>query len=124
VKLVLHEPESEALAGHLAESPARLVTSGLAVVEVERGAWVGSGGDLEARAEARRLVASCLLIDVGSAILRAAAALASETLRTLDAIHLASAQLAEPDEVLVYDIRLREAAASLGLVAIAPGASG
>jgi uncharacterized protein len=123
VKLVLHEPESEALGVYIAEAPSRLVTSGLAVVEVERGAWVGSGGNLEARAEARRLVASCLLVDVGAGILRAAAELTSETLRPLEAIHLASAQLVDPDEMLVYDARLRNAAAGSGLVTLAPGVS-
>jgi uncharacterized protein len=54
-------------------------------------------------------------------LLRSAAALASLTVRTLDAIHLASAQRIGADEVLVYDARLREAAASAQLATAAPG---
>lgn len=118
---MLEEPESSALTEYLARAPYRLSTSAVAVVEVERGAWVGSGGALEARAEARRLVEACSLIEVDRAILRAAAALTSATLRTLDAIHLASAQLVQPDEVVVYDTRLRKAAAGAGLIVLAPG---
>ena len=42
--------------------------------------------------EAARLLASRMLVDVTDALLRAAAGLASRAVRTLDAIHLASAE--------------------------------
>lgn len=75
---------------------------------------------VEAREEAVRTVESCLLVDVTDVLLRAAATLASLTVRTLDAIHLASAQRVGADEVLAYDARLREAASAAGLATAAP----
>ena len=44
-------------------------------------------------------------------------------LRTLDAIHLASATLLEADIVLVIDSRMAEAATADGLAVLAPGAA-
>jgi predicted nucleic acid-binding protein len=44
-------------------------------------------------------------------------------LRTLDAIHLASAQIADPAEMIVYDRRLQTAAEDTGFVVVSPGAS-
>lgn len=121
MKLVLSEDESSELEAYLQARPYELVTSRIAVVEVERGAWIGSGHDDEARAEARLLLDSCTLIDVSAGVLRAAARLASETLRTLDAIHLATARMTDPDEVLVYEARLRAAMLEAGLAVATPG---
>ncbi|WP_173923200.1 type II toxin-antitoxin system VapC family toxin [Agromyces sp. Marseille-P2726] len=42
------------------------------------------------------------------------------TLRSLDAIHLATATLLEADEVWAYDRRLLDAAAGLGIVTTSP----
>ncbi|MFD4421310.1 type II toxin-antitoxin system VapC family toxin [Agromyces sp. NPDC058484] len=42
------------------------------------------------------------------------------TLRSLDAIHLATATLLEADEVWAYDRRLLDAADGLGLVTVSP----
>lgn len=74
------------------------------------------------RADAERLVESCLLVEPSEALVRAAADLASLTIRTLDAIHLASAQRIGADEMLVYDVRLRDAAAAGGIPPVNPGA--
>jgi len=49
-------------------------------------------------------------------------ALVSAGVRTLDAIHLASALIVDAREMLVYDLRLGEAAAAAGLVIASPGA--
>ncbi len=76
----------------------------------------------EVQTEVERLLASCMLIDVNDGLLRAAAQLASRAVRTLDAIHLASALRIEADEVVVYDRRLVEAAAGRGLAVSSPGA--
>ena len=56
-------------------------------------------------------------------IARAAAGIASESLRPLDAIHLATALAVAPDVMLVYDRRLGAAAAAAGLRVEAPGAA-
>ena len=76
----------------------------------------------EARAEAERLLASCLLVDVTDGVLRVAATLMSRDVRTLDALHLASAQRVDPDAMLVYDRRLQDAARSAGFLVAHPGA--
>jgi uncharacterized protein len=117
-KLVVDEPESEALERYLASEAISLISSRIAVVEVTRTATLANPA---LRGEADALLATCLLVDVGAAVLERAAELSSARLRTLDAIHLATALNVEPDEVIVYDERLTEAAAVVGLRAIAPG---
>jgi predicted nucleic acid-binding protein len=53
-------------------------------------------------------------------LLRHARRLASVRVRTLAAIHLATAAYVEPDAVLVYDRRLAEACTAEGHVVTAP----
>ena len=113
MKLVIEERESEALARHL-ERGQLLATSRLALVEVTRAAAIANPAD-EVRRESQRLLASCMLVDVTDFVLRAASALASSSVRTLEAIHLASALLIEADELVAYDRRLAAAAAEQGL---------
>jgi predicted nucleic acid-binding protein len=64
-----------------------------------------------------------VLVRVTSEICDSAALLEPATLRSVDAIHLATALALgdELDGVVAYDGRLREAAASVGIEAIAPG---
>jgi hypothetical protein len=120
VKLVIEEPESAALDEHLVSQEHALATSRIALVEVERAVTIANPTD-EARAEARRLLDSCHLVDVSDSLLRAAARQASRAVRTLDAIHLASAQRVGADEVLAYDRRLAEAARAAGFTVKHPG---
>ena len=120
VKLVIDEAESDELERHLSRD-ARLVTSRLATVEVARAVRIANPDDA-AEEEAATLVASCLLIDVTRGLLAEAARLTSKAIRTLDAIHLATARHADADELVAYDRRLLTAAAELGLRTVAPGA--
>ena len=120
MKLVLEEPESVALERHLGGAPV-LVTSRIALVEVLR-ATVLANPAPEVHDEAERLLSNCMLVDVTSEVLRSAAGLASARVRTLDAVHLASALRVEPDELVAYDRRLLEAAAEHGIVTSSPGA--
>ena len=69
---------------------------------------------------ASSLLEGCALIDVDSEILEHAARLVNRRLRTLDAIHLASALLVGPEEVVAYDSRLLEAAKLAGLRSVSP----
>jgi len=55
-------------------------------------------------------------------LLRQAARLTSQRLRTLDALHVATAVHVEPDEVVVYDLRLAEAFDAEGSSVLSPGA--
>ncbi len=121
MKLVIEEPESAALAAHLATGDQAIATSRIALVEVLRATAIANPSP-DIRSEAQRLLDSCLLVDVSDGLLRAAAELASREVRTLDAVHLASAQRVESDEMLVYDRRLRHAALAAGLPVLHPGA--
>ncbi len=118
VKLVIEEPESEALAQHLDEGQL-IATSRIALVEVPRATAIANPAPAVGD-ETERLLASCLLVDLSDSLLRAAARLASASVRTLDAIHLASALRVEADEFVAYDRRLASAAAQQGLAVAAP----
>ena len=63
------------------------------------------------------------LLPVDDAILEAAAGLEPRELRTLDALHLATALSLGDDlgVMLVYDVRLAAAAQRAGLNVVAPG---
>lgn len=96
-----------------------LATSRIALVEVLRAVGIANPAP-EARAQAERLLDSCLLVDVSAELLRAAARLASHDVRTLDAIHLATAQSVSADGLLTYDGCLAEAAPRQHFVVYAP----
>jgi hypothetical protein len=115
---VIEEPESAALERHLGEDHV-LATSRIAVVEVSRATALANPSP-EVREEVDRLLGACMLIAVSAQLLRAARQLAGPSLRTLDAIHLASAVRIEADEVLAYDHRLVMAATERGLAVSSP----
>lgn len=96
-----------------------LATSRVAVVEVSRATALANPRQA-VREEVDRLLASCMLVAVTSPLLRSARQLAGASVRTLDAIHLASALRIEADELLAYDRRLLAAAAEHGLTAASP----
>jgi predicted nucleic acid-binding protein len=119
VKLVVREPETDALLGFLA--PGRLqVTSAVARVEVLRA--VRRHGRT-ATARARRLLDSLSLLVLDDALLDHAAAIDGGELRSLDAIHIASAQQLEGElqALVTYDQRVLTAAQALGLPVNQPG---
>lgn len=120
VKLVVLEPESAALREVLKGHAARL-SSGLAEVEVPRALRRAGYGAAEQR-RAGELLARIALVDVDRAILRAAAAIAPSNLRSLDAIHLATALSLGQDlaGIITYDQRLAEAAIGADLEVWAP----
>jgi predicted nucleic acid-binding protein len=120
VKLIIDEPESEALERYVANGPV-LATSRIALVEVTRATALAIPAP-EVREETARVLDSCLLVDVSAALLRSAAALASGSVRTIDAVHLASALRVDADELVAYDRRLVAAAAANGLGVSSPGA--
>ena len=119
VKLVVRESQSAALRRFLRAHPQR-VSCGLARTEVLRA--VRHLGPAALR-RARQLLRRVHLIRVDEALLDTAAALDPRILRSLDAIHLAAAQLVSPDltAILTYDQRMATAAALLGFTVIAPG---
>jgi hypothetical protein len=121
VKLVQSEAESVALRRFLRiHRDDRLATSTLARIEVIRA--VISGGP-NAIASARRQLSRLDQISLETELLDRAAMLTPGGLfRSLDAIHLSSAQLigAELRAIVTYDERMALIATSLGLVVEAP----
>lgn len=120
LKLVLDEPESEALEDWLASQPGRPWScSDLVVVEVVRAC---RRVDDRAVPAARALLAQLDLVPLDRAPLEAAADLPARHLRSLDAVHLATAMsLGDALDVFVaYDARLLEAAREVGLPVVSP----
>lgn len=116
-KLIVLEPETQALSEHLRNR--RLTTSELAVVEVARVEKLAEPGRMTG-ATARGVLAEADLVPLGRAVLARAAELTSRRVRSLDAIHLATALEIEPDEFVAYDRRLLEAAEASGLTVASP----
>jgi len=118
VKLVVAEPESAALRRELHREPDR-ASCALARVEVVRA--VRSHG-APAVARARQLLRRVDLVQLDDEVLDAAAMLNGGVLRSLDAIHLAAAQMLGDDltSVITYDERMTAAATRAGLSVRAP----
>jgi len=118
VKLVVEEPESGALRRYLRRRRP-IVSSALARTEVLRALLLE--GD-EALARGRAVLARVELIRVNDRILNAAAMLRPVETRSLDAIHLATAQGLATDlaRVVTYDERMLVAAKQLGIRTAAP----
>lgn len=107
--------------GFLGAQESNLTTSAISIVEVSRASAIADPS-IETQEKARRFLDACHLIGVGETILRGAAQATPRELRTLDAVHLATAQFAAPDTMVVYDRRLQAAAAEAGLTVASPGA--
>ena len=118
VKIIAPEQESHALLVWL-RSRGRLATSVIARVEVGR---VLLRLNLQPTARASALLAAVDEVPLSSAIVDRAAAIMPAELRSLDAIHLASALelSADLDVVVTYDRRMADAARNLGLRVVAP----
>ncbi len=119
VKLVVQETESGAVRTFLADRASRRVSSALLRTESLR-AVRDLGPD--ALAMAREGLRRVDLIGIDDRILDAAGTLEPQVLRTLDAIHLATA-LAVGDDleaIVTYDERMIEAARLLGLSTATP----
>lgn len=118
VKLVVSEAESEALRRYLRRRAIR-VSSALARVEVVRA--VRLKGD-DARVRARNVLDRIQLLAIDETLLDAAADLDHGVLRSLDAIHLASAQAfgVSLEALVTYDSRMIQAAEVVGLPWSAP----
>jgi predicted nucleic acid-binding protein len=119
VKLIQSESESDALRRYLEGGPGLLVTSALSKVELVRA--VTRGGQ-SAVAQARLVLSRMTVLALSDDVLETAAALYPGTLlRTLDALHLASALIVAPlRAVVTYDQRMLEHAVALGMPVESP----
>ena len=120
LKLAVREPETAALEADLAGREG-LVASRLAVVQCRRVARRASHRRVLQTVD--QILDAIYLIEVTPAILDAAGALDPPLLRSLDAIHLATAlSVGEAQmEVITYDRRFAEAAKANGLIVVQPG---
>lgn len=120
VKLVVVEAESAALAAYL-RGAGRAVSSAVSRVEVVRAAQVARD-DPRVHLRALEVAGTVGLVPVDMDVLVAAASVAPATLRTLDAIHLASALAlgGHLAALVAYDRRLADAAADAGVTVVAP----
>lgn len=115
VKLAVTEPESDALRAWLAErGDTPRITSDLVRVEVTRAVMRSQP---QALLQAQQVVSRINKILIGPELLTTAASLQPPTLRSLDAVHLASALLLRNrlTAFVGYDSRLTAAARAAGL---------
>lgn len=121
VKLVQRETESDALRRFLRRHRSdQLVTSALARVEVVRAVLPGGPS---AVAQARRQLSRLDQVLLSTDLVDRAATLAPQVqLRSLDATHLAAAQVVGADlrAVVTYDHRMADAAQDLGMAVERP----
>jgi uncharacterized protein len=118
VKLAIHEAESKALRQFLRTRSVR-ATSRLSWAEVARAV---RRAEPTALPTAQRVLARFEAIEVTSGLVTAAAGLDPVELRTIDAIHIASAARLVPDlmALLTYDQRMVTAAVAVGLPVVSP----
>ena len=122
VKVIVTEPETAALRAFLGQRRGgRLVSSALLRAEAIRAVRHLGPPALATVREALRRVD---LVGIDDRILDAAGILEPAILRTLDAIHIASALALgdDLDSVVTYDERMAEGARRLGLPVVGPGA--
>lgn len=117
VKLVVAEPESDALHRWYVEAT-QLLTSRIGVIETLR-ASARREHDAKHRA---RVMTDLEVLELTEAIGAVAASVGGPMLRTLDAIHLATAMAlgSDLDAFVTYDDRMADAARNLGLPVVRP----
>ena len=115
--LLIHQPETEALAEWLDQVDANLVSSDLLETELRR---VAVREELD-QARVTAILDGVSLAALDRAVYRSAGLLPMRYLQTLDALHLEAAIRLSVDAVLTYDHRLTEASAAAGFDVVAPG---
>ena len=120
VKLVAPEPETTGLVQTLRSDP-DAISSALAQVEVTR-AVMRAGATRERASRAAAVLERIALVPIDAGILGRAADLQPPDLRSLDAIHLATALLLQRDiaGLITFDTRLADAAAAADITVLTP----
>jgi predicted nucleic acid-binding protein len=120
LKLVSTEPESVALNRWLADQPNLVhVSSSVIRAEVPRAIWRADPGALP---DSYRVIRRVVEVELSDEVLSRAAGVRPQALRTIDAIHLASALTLrrELTAFVAYDKRLLAAAKDAGLPTASP----
>jgi predicted nucleic acid-binding protein len=118
VKLVVEEPESIPLR-ELLERDADQLASAIVEIEVVRAIRRAAP---ELTAQAQKVVSQIAVVEPAEAIRARAALLEPMTLRSLDALHLATALEVrdELDGIVTYDGRMAASAQAFGLEVVTP----
>jgi uncharacterized protein len=119
VKLPVVERETAPLRSYLTEhGEQRRAASALVRTELRRAVLRAAPDRLVA---VPRLLAGLALVPLDDALLDSAGALPTVGLRSVDALHIASAlRLAPVSAVITYDVRMQDAARDAGLHVLAP----
>ena len=120
IKLLVEETDSKAFAAFYdAHSDAEWVSSALLRIELTRAVARAMPALLP---DARELLLAFSCIAIDDDIVEGAMSEPDRGLRSLDAIHLATARILAPelDALVTYDDRLLRAAADAGLVIVSP----
>lgn len=120
-KLVLAENESDALRDWVgARAGAPRITNVVGVLELQR---LAARVSQSALGSAIRLLTRIDQLSLTPAAVARAAELPPPEVRTLDALHIASAsELTDLEAIVTYDLRMMSAAAGYGLPVASPGA--
>lgn len=122
LKLAVSEPESAALRNFLPQFGDGFVSSALLAVELRRAA-LRSSNPAVALAAVNQVIPAIRLVRIDDEIVDHAGVLLPATMRSLDAIHLATAISlgAAAEGIVSYDQRLNDAATNAGLTVYHPG---
>jgi len=117
VKLIVDEPESVALNRWYVEAE-RLATSRVGIVETRR---ASARRDCDP-AHREWILSDVEVVELDKRIAASAAAIEPALVRTLDAIHIATAMALVPDldAFVTYDERMADAARAMGLPVVRP----
>lgn len=120
VKLLIDELETSSLQADIVSRPG-LVASTLGILEARRA--VARRPAVPRIASLDEIMLAVVLIEMGQQVLETASAAQPPALRSLDAIHVATAlSLGDPAlEVITYDQRMADAARANGLTVVQPG---
>ena len=117
LKLLIEEPESPALAQTVDREQPDLVAGWLLETELRRAAQRLPALGMDVVSE---FLAGVSLYEMPGSLFREAGILPGETLRSVDALHLAVAVRIGVDLVLTYDVRMADSARLLGLPVLSP----
>ena len=119
IKLLVDERESADLAEYVDAAQQELVSALLLETELRRAVY---RHELLTQEAVSAFLATLTLYDMPPSLYMEAGLIGGPNLRSLDALHVCAALRCGASAILTYDKRMGQAAASVGLPVISPGA--